>query len=143
VPPEEPEPFAPTTLARFSAPAEEPAGATDPVDATPAAAVASAPAAAAPAAAAPAAAPAEAPKFTAKVKDKSVADETATADLTDGNKAEPVIIVGAGGPKSGSGSWGVFGQIADAVSQAISGAGAAPSGGSPSSTPSGGTDSPS
>ena len=138
VPPEEPEPFAPTTLARFSAPAEEPAAATDPVDATPAAAVASAPAAAA-----PAAAPAEAPKFTAKVRDTSVADEAAAADLTDGNKAEPEIIVGAGGPKSGSGSWGIFGQVADAVSQAISGAGAAPSAGSPSSTPSGGTDSPS
>jgi hypothetical protein len=120
----EPEPFAPTTLARFSAPAEAPAAATDPLDATPAAAVASV----------PAAAPAEAPKFTAKVKDTSVADETAATDLTNGNKAEPVIIVGAPGAKSGSGSWGVFGQVADAVSKAIAGAGAAPSGASAGDT---------
>jgi len=138
----EPEPVAPTTLARFSAPTEEPAAMTDPVDATPAAAVASAPAAAAAPAAAPAeaSAPAEAPKFTAKVRDTSVEDEAAGTDVTDGNKAEPVIIVGAPGAKSGSGSWGIFGQVADAVGKVIAGAGAAPSGESTSSTPGGGTD---
>jgi hypothetical protein len=108
-------------------------------DSAPAAAPAAAEAAPA-AAADPAAAPAEAPKFTAKVKEKAAEE----VDTTDGNKAEPVIIVGAGGPKSGSGSWGIFGQVADAVGQAISGAvSGGATAGSPSSTPSGGTDSPS
>jgi hypothetical protein len=139
-----PEPLVQTSFTTLSAPATEEAA--SPEAEAPKvetlAAKASVPAAT-PAAAAPAAAPAEAPKFTAKVRDTSVEDEAAAADLTNGNKAEPVIIVGAPGAKSGSGSWGIFGQVADAVSQAISGAGAAPSAGSPSSTPSGGTDSPS
>jgi hypothetical protein len=126
-----------------SKPAADPAPATDPA---PAAAAAAAPAKAAeaepaaaaeaaPAAAAPAAAPAapsgeNKPAFTAKRRDQSVAEEK-TAETDDGgaNKAEPVIIYGSGGPKPGEGSWGVFGDIAQGVHDAIAGMSGPPAGG--------------
>jgi hypothetical protein len=80
------------------------------------------------------------PKFTAKISEKA-ADEEDAVDTTDGNKAEPIIIVGTGGPKSGSGSWGIFGQVAQAVHDAIANAGkpAAPAASTGSET--GGTES--
>ena len=62
------------------------------------------------------------PKFTAKISEKT-ADEEEAEDTTDGNKAEPIIIVGEGGPKPGSGSWGIFGQVAQAVHDTIANAG--------------------
>jgi hypothetical protein len=100
-----------------------PAAATSAPDPTPTAAVVAkdpAPAAVAAADPAPAAAPAPdpKPKFTAKISEKD-ADEEEAVDTTDGNKAEPIIIVGEGGPKSGSGSWGVFGQVAQAIHDTI------------------------
>ncbi|WP_319453799.1 MULTISPECIES: hypothetical protein [unclassified Mycobacterium] len=85
---------------------------------------ASAPAVAAdPAPAAEAApAPDPKPKFTAKISEKA-ADEEEAEDTTDGNKVEPIIIVGTGGPKPGSGSWGIFGQVAQAIHDTIANAG--------------------
>ncbi|MCP9271760.1 hypothetical protein [Mycolicibacterium arenosum] len=117
----------------------EPATAEPAVEAKPA--VASAPAAAtAPAAetAPPAKATGEAPAagegkpaFTAKIREVE-AEEEAEPDDGGANKAEPEIILGTGGPKSGSGSWGVFGDIAKGVHDAIAGmsGGGQPAGGS-------------
>jgi hypothetical protein len=102
-----------------------PAAASTP-DPTPAAAKDPAPAAVAAADPAPAAeaapAPDPKPKFTAKISEKA-ADEEEAVDTTDGNKAEPIIIVGNGGAKPGSGSWGIFGQIAQAIHDTIANAG--------------------
>lgn len=106
--------------------------AVDDTDVTPVAKVeapeaptAPAPADPAPAAAAAAPAPAgdgeQKPAFTAKVRDQSVAEEKAAETDDPGtNKAEPEIIIG-GGPNPGSGSWGVLGQIAQGVHDAIAG----------------------
>jgi hypothetical protein len=102
-----------------------PAAATSAPDPTPTAAVVAkdpAPAAVAAADPAPAVeaapAPDPKPKFTAKISEKE-ADEEEAVDTTDGNKAEPIIIVGEGGAKPGTGSWGVFGQVAQAIHDTI------------------------
>jgi hypothetical protein len=95
-----------------------PAAAVVAKDPAPAAAVAADPAPAAEAAPAPD----PKPKFTAKISEKA-ADEEEAVDTTDGNKAEPIIIVGNGGAKPGSGSWGIFGQIAQAIHDTIANAG--------------------
>jgi hypothetical protein len=135
------------SAATESKPAAEsaPAATAEPAPAAAAAAASAAPAEAAPAAApaaepaaAPAAEPAAAPSeekkpaFTAKRREQSVSDEKA-AETDDGgaNKAEPVIIYGTGGPKPGEGSWGIFGDIAQGVHDAIAGmsGGGQPSGG--------------
>ena len=106
----------------------QPAESKPPAEAAAAAPAEAAPAAAAEPAAAPAAEPAAAPAadakpaFTAKRRDQSVAEEK-TTETDDGgaNKAEPVIIYGTGGPKPGEGSWGIFGDIAQGVQNAIAG----------------------
>ena len=62
------------------------------------------------------------------VKDdpKDADDNDVTDAMKDGNKVEvdPILLVGANGrgPKAGEGSWGVFGQVADAIGKAVSGA---------------------
>lgn len=69
------------------------------------------------------------PTFTAKIREQSVKEEKEAEATTTGNKAEPEILVGTGGPKPGSGSWGILGDIAKGVHDAIANAGkpAAPS----------------
>ena len=89
-------------------------------DVTPVAAkVDPAPAAPAAPAAAPAANPGSAPDnkeaFTAKIREVPKDEEEVTDTTTDGNKVEPIIIEGAGGPKAGEGSWGIFQGVADAL----------------------------
>ena len=72
--------------------------------------------------------PAADPTFTAKISESTegTEEEDATTDVTDGNKVEPIIIEGSGGPKKGTGSWGIFGQIAKNVHDAIAAAGKKP-----------------
>jgi hypothetical protein len=66
------------------------------------------------------------------VKDdpKGTDDNDVTDAMKDGNKVEvdPILLVGANGrgPKAGEGSWGVFGQVADAIGKAVTGAVAPP-----------------
>ncbi|MCP9271759.1 hypothetical protein [Mycolicibacterium arenosum] len=81
-----------------------------------------APPVAAPVAVAPAADPT--PNELAKSQVNAGAEEDATEAVKDGNKAEvtPILPFGSEG-KSGSGSWGVFGQVADAIGKTIAGAG--------------------
>lgn len=86
---------------------------------------------------APVAAPAPEPvaKPTSKIREKSAEEEAEAEKLKSGNKAEvePIIITGDG-PKSGEGSWGVFGDIANSIGQALNGGGAAPAGGATGGT---------
>lgn len=113
-------------VAKESAPEVQPAAAPAPVS-TPAADPA------------PAADPDPAPvKSTSSVKEKSGATD-ATEAMKGGNKVEvdPIILPG-GKSGSGGGSWGIFGQIADAIGKGISGAGAASPNG-PAKSPSGST----
>jgi hypothetical protein len=60
------------------------------------------------------------------VKDTTKDSNDVTDDIVNGNKVEvdPILLVGANGrgPKAGEGSWGVFGQVADAIGKAVSGA---------------------
>jgi hypothetical protein len=62
------------------------------------------------------------------VKDntKDAGDNDVTDDIKNGNKVEvdPILLLGANGrgPKPGEGSWGVFGQVADAIGNAVKGA---------------------
>jgi hypothetical protein len=128
----------------FAAPADDPVD-TTPVDTTPVvkksdpvdttvvvkkAAPVAAPAAAPVAAAAPAVAPpAVKPKFNAKISEKETDD--ANEIMKNGgdfskNGDDPIIIEGGGGPKPGEGSWGVFGAVAGAIGNFISGGAAAP-----------------
>ena len=61
---------------------------------------------------------------------KGTDDNDVTDAMKDGNKVEvdPILLVGANGrgPKAGEGSWGVFGQVADAIGKAVTGAVAPP-----------------
>ena len=86
---------------------------------------------------APVAAPAPEPiaKPTSKIREKSAEEEAEAEKLKSGNKAEvePIILTGDG-PKSGEGSWGVFGDIANSIGQALNGGGAAPAGGATGGT---------
>lgn len=86
---------------------------------------------------APVAAPAPEPvaKPTSKIREKSAEEEAEAEKLKSGNKAEvePIILTGDG-PKSGEGSWGVFGDIANSIGQALNGGGAAPAGGATGDT---------
>ena len=60
------------------------------------------------------------------VKDDTKDSNDVTEAMKNGNKVEvdPILLVGANGrgPKPGEGSWGVFGQVADAIGKAVSGA---------------------
>lgn len=59
-----------------------------------------------------------APKFTAKLRETPVDDQTPTSAGNLG-KAEPGIIIDQGSPKAGSTGWGAFGQVADAIQQVL------------------------
>jgi hypothetical protein len=83
--------------------------------------------------AAPAAAPATAPvESTSAVKQEAVSEVEADAEVKDGNKVEPVIIIPGGGGSSdgvrGGGAWGVFKPAFAAVDSMIKG-GKTPAGG--------------
>jgi hypothetical protein len=80
---------------------------------------------------APAAAPATAPaESTSSVKEEAAGEEAEDTGVKDGNKVEPEIIIpGGGGSKNGSGSWGIFGDVAQAVVKHITGGTKAPAGG--------------
>jgi hypothetical protein len=99
--------------------------ATEPVQA-----VAAAPAA--PAVASPPSVQTPAPATPVVVKTVDEDDTEGSNDVTDamktGNKVvvAPILITGANGrgPKPGEGSWGVFGQVADAIGKTIAGASA-------------------
>ena len=73
---------------------------------------------------APAAAPGDDPKptFTAKIREVEAEEETEPDD-GGANKVEPEIIIESGGAKPGSGSWGILGDIAQGVHDAIANAG--------------------
>jgi hypothetical protein len=93
---------------------------------------------------APAAAPATAPaESTSSVKEEAAGEEAEDTGVKDGNKVEPEIIIpGGGGAKNGSGSWGIFGDVAQAVVKHITGGTKAPaagSGGTTGGTTDGGT----
>jgi hypothetical protein len=78
---------------------------------------------------APAAAPAPA-ESTSSVKKEAAAEEAEGTGVKDGNKVEPEIIIpGGGGGKNGSGSWGIFGDVAQAVVKHITGGTKAPAAG--------------
>jgi hypothetical protein len=103
--------------------------ATEPVQAVQPA-VAAAPVAPAVASPPPVQAPAPAAPVVVKTVDED--DTEDSNDVTDamktGNKVvvDPILITGANGrgPKAGEGSWGVFGQVADAIGKTIAGASA-------------------
>jgi hypothetical protein len=124
------EALAPAVTARKAAApvqAEAPAPAAEPVSAP-----------------APAAAPATAPaESTSSVKEEAAGEEAEDTGVKDGNKVEPEIIIpGGGGAKNGSGSWGIFGDVAQAVVKHITGGTKAPaagSGGTTGGTTDGGT----
>ena len=101
---------------------------------------AEAPAPAAEAVSAPATAPAES---TSSVKEEAAGEEAEDTGVKDGNKVEPEIIIpGGGGSKNGSGSWGIFGDVAQAVVKHITGGTKAPAaggGGTTGGTTDGGT----
>lgn len=86
------------------------------------------------------AAPAPAAQPAAKTDEKADEKTGGTTDVTDamksGNKVEvdPIILEGGGGGASKPHGWGMFGQIAEAIGKAISGANA------PASSPTGGTE---
>ena len=84
----------------------------------------------APAVASPPPVQASAPAAPVVVKTVDEDDTEDSNDVTDamktGNKVvvDPILITGANGrgPKPGEGSWGVFGQVADAIGKAVAGA---------------------
>jgi hypothetical protein len=86
----------------------------------------------APAVASPPPVQASAPAAPVVVKTVDEDDTEDSNDVTDamktGNKVvvDPILITGANGrgPKAGEGSWGVFGQVADAIGKTIAGASA-------------------
>lgn len=88
---------------------------------------------------APAPAPAPEPaKSTSSTKTKEAEPAAEETNVKSGNKVEPEIIIpGGGGGNNGSGSWGILGDIAQAVVNHVTGGGAAGGG----TTSGGGTDS--
>lgn len=124
---ETPEAEAPSVSAD-SLGASTPAPAAEPLETAPAPAAAPAAPAAAPAAPSPAAD--LTPNQLAKSERAAGATEDSTPEVTNGNKAEPTVILPFGGTaKSGEGSWGVFGQVADAIGKTIAGAASGAQGG--------------
>ena len=88
----------------------------------------------------PVAAPEPAPtKPTSSTKVKDEAEDEEADTLKSGNKFEPEIIIpgGGGGGKPGEGTWGIFGDIAQAVVNGIANAGKPAAG---DTSPGGGAD---